>query len=351
VKARSEVSVRKLSPRDAPDVGSLQEESPDTGAVGFSLHFEIHPLVAYQFFQGGFIGFGAESGQKLVGACLIRFGRCQFEGDVRPFALLNTLVVHPDYRRRGIATALFGKAVEFARARVGQGGVIWASIQQGNTGSERTARKYQRQFLGGRIVVVPMKTRSRAPRLPAGIAVREIREDEFGEVANHLNAFYRGYNLYEPFTADMLREWCAGSPFPTPARRYFLAADSRGRLLAGVGMTETYRLRTLHIVRMPQILQALNAAMRIVPPDGIIRELGLSKLWFSSGNLRVAKCLLELVRFRWHRKATVVMGWADTRSPLYGLFGVRPWTPLTRLGLVLVESPLPLGADRLIYYE
>ena len=49
--------------------------------------------------------------------------------------LLNTLVVHPDFRRRGIATALVTWCVQAARERFGDEGVVWALIQRGNVGS------------------------------------------------------------------------------------------------------------------------------------------------------------------------------------------------------------------------
>ena len=349
----SRFSLRELRPEDGPGVGRLMEESPDTGRVGTAMHFEIDPIESFRVTQGDFIGVVAEvpGSDGLAGCCLARFGRCQFEGDIVPHALVNTLVVHPDHRRRGIATALVNWLLERCRARLGKNGLIWELIQQGNVGSVRTANKYMTQFFADRITVVPMKPRARPPRPVAGITVQEAKRDEFEKVADRLNAFYREFNLYEPQTADSLATWCETTPFDDPFRHYLVAVDDDGDFVAGIGVSEGYRMRTLMITHMPAVLRALNAVLKIVPPDGITRGLELSKLWFAPGRLVAARYLVEEVRFRWRDKANMIIAWVDEHSPVFKAIRPRPWTPITRSALVILESPVPASAARPVYYE
>jgi len=349
----SEFSLRELKPEDGPRVGKLMEESPDTGRVGTAMHFEIDPVESFRATQGDFIGVVAESPESdgLVGCCLARFGNCQFEGDIVPHALINSLVVHPDHRRRGIATALVNWLLERCRARLGKNGLIWELIQQGNVGSVRTANKYMVQFFADRITVVPMKPRARPPRPVAGITVREIEQDEFEKAADRLNAFYQGFNLYEPQTAASLAAWCETTPFADPFRHYLVAVGANGDLVAGVGVSEGYRMHTLHITGMPAVLRALNAVLKIVPADGVTRGLELSKIWFAPGRLVAARYLLEAVRFRWRDRANMLITWVDNRSPVFKVLNPRPWIPKTRSALVILESPVPASAVRPVYYE
>ena len=79
-------SLRQLHSQDSQPLARLMDESPDTGRVGTAIHF------------GGVVAQSTDYG--LVGGCLIRFGHLQFEGRLRPCALLNKLVVH-----QGIASA------------------------------------------------------------------------------------------------------------------------------------------------------------------------------------------------------------------------------------------------------
>ncbi len=349
----SQFSLRELRPEDGPRVGRLMEESPETGRVGTAIHFEIDPVESFRATQGDFIGVVAESpgSDGLVGCCLARFGRCQFEGDIVPHALINSLVVHPAHRRRGIATALVNWLLERCRARLGEEGLIWELIQQGNIGSVRTANKYMTQLFADRITVVPMKPRARPPRPVAGLTVREIEQEEFEQAADRLNAFYREFNLYEPRTAGSLSAWCKTTPFADPFRHYLVAVDANGDLVAGVGVSENYRVRTLHITHMPAALRVLNTVLRIVPADRVTKELDLTKVWFSPGRLRAAHYLLEAVRFRWRDRANMLITWVDKRSPVFQVLNPRPWTPKTSSSLVILESPVPASAHRPLYYE
>jgi len=349
----SQFSLRELKPEDGPRVRRLMEDSPDTGRVSTAMRFEIDPVESFKAAQGDFIGVVAESpgSNNLVGCCLARFGRCQFEGNIVPHALINSLVVHPGHRRRGIATALVNWLLERCRARLGEGGLIWELIQQGNVGSVRTARKYMQQFFADRIMVVPMKPRARPPRPVAGLTVREIGKDEFEQAADRMNMFYQEFNLYEPQTAGSLSGWCKATPFADPFRHYLVAVDAKGDLVAGVGVSESYLMYTLRITRMPAGLRVVNAVLKVVPPGGIAKELTLSKMWFSPGQWQAARFLLETVRFRWHGEVNMVITWVDNYGPMLKVVNPRPWTPKTNSALVILRSPVPASAERLIYYE
>ena len=253
---RPEFSLRQLYPQDGQALGNLMDDSLDTGRISTAFHFMINTYEALRAMQGDFIGVVAASPiyEGLVGGCLARFGQCQFEGHLRPYALLNSLVVDPGFRGKGVGSALVGSLVDTSRNRLGDEGIIWALIQQGNIGSVRTVGKYPKQFISDRIVIVPTKTRVNPPTPTPRFMVHSIGQGKYGLVAAQLNFFYRDFSFYEPETADNLASWCTSTLFDTPFRHYLIVTDSKGAIYAGAGVLELFRLRTLHIRHMPSAL-------------------------------------------------------------------------------------------------
>ncbi len=349
---QTDVSLRTLNEHDGMAYATLIANSPDTGRINAATHFEIDLYQALMMLHEDTVGVVAEAPgyDGLAGGGLIRFGHCQYEDQVRPYALLNTLVVHPQFRRRGVASRLAQWRVEVARQRLGDNAVIWAIIQHGNTGSELTAKKWRRQFLPDRLVLVPAKMRTAPPPQNPNSTIRPIQPAEFDQVAEQLNRFYRTYNLYTLETGESLAAWCAQTAFESPFHHYFIVVDDAGSLLAGISVAENYRLRTVHIGQLPLTSRVMNAILHVVPPDGIVRELGASRIWYAPGQLKAAQYLWETMRWQWRDRATAILALVDVRSPLLEVLSLRPWTIKSK-GSIAIQGPTAMSDDRLIYYS
>ena len=344
-------TLRQLIPEDSLKYGKLITESPDTGAVQISQKFEIDPYTAVINAHPGSVGIVAETSEYdgFIGAGLVRLGRCQWEGRDVPYALLNTLVVHPNFRRRGVASRLAKWREEYARQQFGEDGVTFAIIQKNNTGSELTAKKWYRQFLADRLVIIPMNVRSKPPAQMTGFIVREVSPNEMEEVAAKQNRFYKDYNLYPIETAESLARWCSESPFDTPYHHYFVVTDRSNNILAGLGLSENGRMRKLLVTHVPPMLEFLNKFLKVIPPDRIMKELNLGRVWFVEGQLNAAKYLLETVRWEWRNKGTSIIISADTSSPTMDIYSVRPWTIKSGGGIAL-RAPSNMPEDHLVFY-
>ena len=106
------------------------------------------------------------------------------------------------------------------------------------------------------------------------------------------------YNLYTPQTGQGLTDWLHETPFARPFRHYYVAVDKQENLLAGLAVAEQFRIIIMHVKNMPVYARLLNCAVKMVPPDGVLSQLGINKIWHAPDKLPAAKYLWESMRWR-----------------------------------------------------
>src|SRR6186713_463539 len=189
--AADAIVLRQLMRGDGPAIDRLGRETPDTGAVAFHSEFEHDAYETLMALRPQTVGVVAEAPDKrIVGMGLVAFGNCQFEGELRPMAYLNSLGVHPEYRRRGIATQIAAWRINEARQHfkaAGREGVIYAVIQGGNIGSVKTATSWDNHVIDGRMSGAAVSVRQKPPKDVDRLEVRPARDDELAQVADAQN--------------------------------------------------------------------------------------------------------------------------------------------------------------------
>jgi GNAT superfamily N-acetyltransferase len=344
----SSFTLREMLPSDGPALIKLGEESPDTGRVGMHSVFVHDAYETLLALHPSTVGVLAEvpDHDGIVGNGLVRFWEGQVEGKLHRMAYLNGLHVHPDYRRRGIASAIAEWRIKTAREQVGEDGVIFAGIQAGNEGSVATAQRWMTQSIR-RVQGGLVKVHTQPPRPVSGLEVRAARAEDYHQIAVKQNAFYRDYNLYQPQSADSLAEWLAHAPFGSPIQQYTMALDAKGSILAGMGTVAVGQLIRLHIVRMPLPLRLLNIALPIMPADQVIKRVLGVRFWYDENHPEAANYLWESVRWLCRDQGTGLMMFFDTSGPILKLlrfpsYGLQP------PGTVVFQSPVQLSDERLL---
>lgn len=340
--------IRLLQPGDGPKFLRLFESSPDDGRFAINARYQIDPYQAIHALHPDTIGVVAEIQGSLIGLGLIEFGDCCVRGEKRPYASFHSLLVHPSYRNKGIAKRLAQQRIALARERIGESGLILASIQENNSASLSVAQKWSQQQVGS-IQSILTGVRSKAPKpSPEGTTVRPARPGEYAEIATALNRFYQDYDLYEPQTAESLSAWLNKTPFDDPLRHYFVAVNRDEKIVAGLAVTRQCQIMVMEVKRLPLPLTLLNKIVKMVPEDGILRQLSATKVWYAPNQLAAAQHLWEQVRWHCQVWGTHLTCFYDPRSSIPDVLQVPKWLPKANFTVVSTGSQ-PIGRGRLIY--
>ena len=346
----SGVTLRPIDPDDGPKIATLGEQTPDTGAVAFRNEWHYDPYASIMALHQNAIGVVAEAPDHdgIVGMGMMSMGECQYEGSLRPFAYLFSLSVHPEYRRRGIASQIAAWRVDTARTRLGSDAVIFAGIQQGNEGSLRNAAKWSSQRFDERSVLGVVNVRSSAPALQRNLEVRPAEAHEYAEIAEKQNALYADHNLYPPRTAEDMQMWHGVNPFGFPVREYYVVVDSQRNIVGGLSATEEGKVTSGNVVRMPLPLRMINVFAKLIPADGVTKRIHVKDMWFAPDRLDAGRYLWESLRWLWRARGTTMMSFFDPQSPLAQI-PKMPWYMPRQGGGIVAVGPVPMQTDKPLY--
>lgn len=334
------LTIEPLQASDHEAMRALALRSPDTGIVQFAQDLLVPQQVADRALGDDSETFVARQGEMLAGLAKVSYASIQYEGCVRPAGLLSSLMVYPDYRRRGIAAALASRRLEAVAERLGSDAVALANIQEGNVGSLRAAAKWRtaqtRTFY---LTTTPTKP-SAAQADPRALTVRLARVGDLEEVARGLGQFYDRADFYRPQSPDSLLEWVAAPDQSSSPRAYLMAVDAQGNIAAGLGLTYGYQFATLKLVRMPFWVRVLNMAVNQLPRDGVLRPASVDLFFHLPGRQDAAISLWEAARSQWRRHAHILILGFDGQGPLGPLQKTLKLTQGTRL-TTAVRADIP----------
>jgi len=331
---------RAMQPSDSPALAKLAAVCPDGGMVQFTMQYAVDAYAATQaLVLPDMYGVVAESPgtRVLVGAATVSFGPFMFGADERPCALLSNLMVHPDYRRQGVALALTQWRLQKIHECLEENGLVIANIQTGNVASLANANHWCERLVGP-LVTAAFPPLARRPRLPKNLTICSAEPHELPEIADHLNTFYRDYNFYQFQTAENLAAWLSCAPGGNPIHHCYVVADEWGNLLAGAALVERYPIIQLHISQVPLPILLVTQALGIMPKDKLLRELEVKHLWYRPGQAAAARALWQALRSEWASAVNCVRVTFDPRSPVKAI--VRPafWVPQTTVMLAIKGS-------------
>ena len=336
----SDYTLRPVRVDDFDALVALGTASADTGRIRVAPRYLRNPVEVWAALKPELQWVVAEAEDGLIGGGMVVLGETEVEGERYPSATLGGLMVHPAHRRRGIARAL----TEWRLERAGPDAVIAAAIQTGNEGSFANAKRWATQIFG--TLTVPVFRAGGEPSPARGLEIREPRDDEWDAAAAGLAEFERGWSLRNPETGASLRERSAGAVSGDRLQRYQVAVGAGG-VVGGFELFEQGRIQSVMVEHMPVSMRLVTRLLRMMPPDGEIRQASISRIWFAAGRDDVARALWTHARAIAAEGGNAIGTQYDARSPLRKLVPLKPWTPKGQVS-VAVRSPVHLSEDRIL---
>lgn len=330
----TQISLRQLQPGDGRALRELFAFTPDGGQFAISPQYQIDPcqaLIALSPKSVGVVAEAPDTGQ-IVGVGLVQIEDRYLDGTLAPVAHLYALTVHPSYRRQGIAAQLAQWRIAYARQKAGEDVAILAFIQKGNAASLAAARKWGR-LTDGQYRNSLIRTRQKPPPETAGLIIRQAKPDEYDQIAQNLNTFYRDYDLYAPQTGRDLTDWLQKTPFARPFRHYYVAVDNQNNLLAGLAVAEQSRIVTMRVQNTPVTARLLNRVVNMAPSNGILRQLSVNKVWYAPEQLPAGRQLWEFLRWRLRDRGSHLLCSHDPRGPVAKVINPPFWLPKGTSGI------------------
>lgn len=344
----SKFTLRELQPADSPALTRLITEFDGE----LTTRFQVDP---YQAIVSGteypttgvVVEYAGHEG--IVGMGTIRFGEVRFNGDTIPFAFLDGLKVHEEYRGQGLGHRIADWRIQRARETFGRDGVIATGMLYDNYASQAVASKWCREFAESAISVLVMPTRAAPPKAPAGITVHKLEEHEYEEFAHRQNVFFDHYNLNPPSTTDSIAKALRVSVEGNKPYRFYAAVDERGNLLAGAQTWARGLLKSDSVNHLPFPLRMMNSLLHILPPDYIIRDINVGGLWYQPDRLPAARFLWETIRWECKDQGNMVTAGFDRRDPGRHVPSLKPWhQPRPQITLA-IHGPAPIDRERLFF--
>lgn len=337
--------LREMKPTDSMAVSNLV-----TDMGGFmSTHFVVdayRAMIEFAELRTQAVVAEADGHDGLAGVASVRFGTCQFNGDVLPFAFLDSLKVDARFRRQGLGAQLAQWRVDRARAEFGDQGVLLSGTTTDNIASQNTMKKWCREFTAP-LTLRLLRTAARPPQAKAGITIREAQAADYPALVAGQNSFYTHYNLYPTITPQRLTEEQAHSTGGEPLIKHYVAVTANGELVAGASVRCRGDLM-IDTLNPPLPLRVANRFLRLLPQDMTLREIQIKGLWFAGGQEAAAHYLVDSLRYIYRKRGSVIALGLDPRSPFTGMFQSIRFLPIPQL-VFAVHGPASLDRERLIY--
>jgi GNAT superfamily N-acetyltransferase len=285
-----------MEPRDSAAYRELMASSPEEGMITIQVVFKEDPYEMLMQRRIGQIVFVAETPDgKVVGSGAADARPIWFERKPVQAVHLHSLLVHPDFRRHGVATALVQRRVQWAREQYGDGVLIFAEIQQNNVASFNNAAKWATGFGQPRESGF-LRVLHNGPRRMSGVEVREATEEDYPEIVEGLRNFNRDIDFTRYVTADRLHrnlEPIHGQVF----RHRFVVTNGKEIVGGAVLSTHDPSVET-RMIRAPFFNRMVARLSGMIYTDGVINGGEIDGIWFKPGHIDEAHYLIRNLRWR-----------------------------------------------------
>ncbi len=319
-------NLRPMQPQDSGAYAQLMATSPERGLIAIQTIFKIDPYeMLLQRRIGEMVVVAETPDGQVVGSGAYDARPIWFEQQPVQAVHLHSIMVHPDYRRRGLATAITQWRIQDARQKYGDGTVIFAEIQQNDLAAFKNASKWATGF-GQQREVGFLPVRKKPPADILGVLVREATMDDFPEIAEDINEFNRDINFTRYVTVDRLRRNL--EPIHGQVFRHRYVVENKGKIVGGAVLSSHDPSVETRVIRAPFIARLYARLTGMIHTDGVVNGGEVDGIWFRPGYEDTTHYLVELLRYRASQE-TQALNFRVTNPKAWEALQVARWQPHT----------------------
>ncbi len=345
-------SIRPLRPEDSPGIKQLLSQVGESGPVETLMQITVEDVKqGWEAISPGNFSLVAYAGAEtnLVGHVsawphLATIGDTQ---EVKQVVRVNGFNIRQDYQDSSLGLSLVEALLSWVKATYCQPDIaVYACIQKVDTSIRQILARTGGTVTDRQLVLIPLKTLTTGAKraIPSlNVTVREARLEDLEQVSSELNNFYNGYDLYTPQTAQSLIEWLSPKTLdnrpPENLARYYVAENSAGKLIGGVGVFNTPSIYNIKVSKVAPTIKFLNAFLKILPADGYLSSLLVSRVWYNQAYLAEARYLWQQVRLQESQFGKTLVVSYDIKSPLKAFYNPPKMYPKSKMQLLLFNQP------------
>src|SRR5262249_3829309 len=241
--------LRPMEPRDSQAYAELMATGPESGLITVQVVFKEDPYEMLMRRRMGQTVVIAETPDgKVVGAASADARPIWFEGQPVQAVHLHGLLVHPNYRRHGVATALVKWRIKWAKETCCDDALIFAEIETNNIDAFRNASKWATGFGQPRESGFLRVYKKERPMTP-GVVVREAQEKDYPAIVKGLRDFNHDVNFTRYVTSDRLHRNL--EPIHGQIFRHRYVVLNEGQIVGGAVLSHHDPSVETRIIRAP----------------------------------------------------------------------------------------------------
>jgi len=348
--------VRPMEARDDKQYLELQRAEPERGWINIDVHYRPdqspYELLTQRRQQAVFVAevpAGHLDAGRVVGVGAADPRKVWFESVPVQAVHLHNLMVHPDYRHKGIATTLIQKRVQWARETFGQNVLLFAELDQNNMAAFKAAAKWATDFTQPRESGF-LLARADEPKNPDSYAIHEAREEDYPAIVRGLNTFNHDIDFTRVVDADRLHRNLAPIDGITFRHRYVV--QSKGEIVGGAVLTQHDPSVESRVISGRPINVLVARLSKMIHEGGEVRYGEVDGIWFKEGCQDAVHYLIQELLFKagQDKTTTDAINFTVINPKVWEAVQLPRWQPHTIECIAYLApamlDPLPLSADQ-----
>jgi hypothetical protein len=176
-----------------------------------------------------------------------------------PYIYITEIMVHPAFRRNGIATKLLNKVEENAQEK--KSSYVYCYIYEPNGASKSLFHKMG--YSNVRDIKTPEIATYKKSAVASKYLTRPIEKKDFNEVVGLINKYYSGFAHFVPFTGQSFEARLKSIP-SYGSENFWVTRDENNKIVACAGLWDNTKLANLYYAREPKIMKLTKSVLEVL---------------------------------------------------------------------------------------